>query len=173
MDLRSDLSPQGRLISSIRESVYNALKRMGSIKNQSTLKYLGAQWDQVKTHLENSREAWNEANLIDPITEANQEIDHIKPCAQCKKDGSIFECNHYTNFQLLLRSVNSKKSSMWSDKDEKCWRNTIIFKLEYRGPYLPVHMRKKYPLAVQRRLHASHHDTSHTSSLNDYIQNKP
>jgi len=69
-------------------------------------------------------------NEDDRMTIDNITIDHIKPVCKFNSNNinDYYKCNHYTNYQPLLKKQNSKKCGIWNAEDEIFWEYNIIFK---------------------------------------------
>ena len=126
----------------VRNSIYRAFKRKGTVKHANTLQILGIEsFLQFKSYFDDKIETWNLQNPVNKISIETMEIDHIKPVAAFDdSEKAKREVNHYTNLQPLPQDVNAHKSAKWSDKDEEFWRANIIGNAEFREIYLPCVM---------------------------------
>ena len=133
--------PVGYKISRIRSCVYSGLKRVGTVKNKKTLRYLGVEsFDYFIQNMQGKMDLYNTKNPHGvQMTFENIHIDHIKPA---KAFGD--EINHYTNLQPLLSDMNMLKKAKWSQQDELFWRENIQNQPDYTEIYLGVGVNTSY-----------------------------
>jgi len=106
----------------IRSFVASGPKRLGCIKDCTTLKYLGAaSFDAAIQHIEVKMQKYNTQHPHDTqVTFDTVQLDHIKPVQSFALD-----MNHYTNLQPMLAQANLSKSCKWSSADESFWKTNI------------------------------------------------
>ena len=106
----------------IRSFVASGLKRLGCVKDRTTLKYLGVtSFDTVIKHIETKMHNYNTQHPEDTqMTFENMQLDHIRPVQRFALD-----MNHYTNLQPMLADANLSKSAKWSSTDEMFWKANI------------------------------------------------
>jgi len=106
----------------IRSFVASGLKRLGCLKDKTTLKYLGtASFDTVIQHLQTKMHTYNAKHPGEKqMSFGNVHLDHIKPVQRFALD-----MNHYTNLQPMFAEANLCKSAHWSGADERFWKANI------------------------------------------------
>lgn len=67
----------------------------------------------------------------------NIDLYHIKPISKFDLEDCYnhCDCEHYTNFQPLLKDINFNETN-WTEKDEIFWRENIRENDAYREIYL-------------------------------------
>lgn len=94
-----------KLRTNLSALIYMSLKKRGYTKKSKTFELLGADFETVKTHLE---QTWfNNYGAIynnEPV-----HIDHIIPCASAKTEEELIKLQHYTNLQYLTPKDNLHK----------------------------------------------------------------
>jgi len=88
--------------------IWRAIK-LGYVKKSKTMHYFGCTTEQLKLHLQSkfSRNMnWNNYGSL-------WEVDHIIPCDSfdLTDDYQVRLCNHFTNLQPMLKSLNRRKSN--------------------------------------------------------------
>ena len=126
-----------RSVIRIRSFVASGLKRVGCVKDRTTLKYLGADsFDTVIQHIETKMRNYNALCPDDTqMTFQNMQLDHIRPVQRFALD-----MNHYTNLQPMLAEANLCKSARWSSADEIFWKTHIHHNADFAEIY-PAHKR--------------------------------
>jgi hypothetical protein len=116
----------------IRSFVASGLKRLGCLKDKTTLKYLGAvSFDAVIQHLETKMHTYNAKHPGDTqMSFENVHLDHIKPVQRFALD-----MNHYTNLQPMFAEANLCKSARWSSADERFWKANIHHNPDFTAIY--------------------------------------
>ena len=142
----------------IRSFVACGLRRLGCIKDKTTLKYLGAaSFDAVIQHIETKMHAYNVKHPKDTqMSLETVQLDHIKPVHRFALD-----MNHYTNLQPMLPEANLYKSARWSSADERFWEANIHHNAGFTEIYTAhtppselrqqASMRERDPLAFARK----------------------
>jgi hypothetical protein len=101
--------PQFRLITNVRNLIYNSFYYNGYSKNSKTGDLLGCSFDELKQHLESKFEPWmnwNNRGLYNGDFNYGWDIDHIIPLSSANKEDDIIRLNHYTNLQPLCSKIN-------------------------------------------------------------------
>ncbi len=91
-----------------RSLLNKKIRQGGFVKKQSTLEFLGCDWETFKCHIESQFKegmSWDNRHLWD--------LDHIIPISEGKTMEDIVLLSHYTNFQPLWKEENIKKSNKW------------------------------------------------------------
>ena len=122
----------------IRAFVASGLNRIGCVKDDKSLKYLGVtSFDTVIEHIQNKMDSYNAQQTGgEQMSFANIELDHIKPVKQF-----ALELSHYTNLQPLLKKVNRSKAAKWTHTDDTFWRANIQHQPEFTDMYADTTMR--------------------------------
>jgi len=138
------------LIIRIRSFVAGGLRRLGCVKEQTTLKYLGVtSFDTVIKHIETKMHNYNIEHPEDTqMSLENMQLDHIKPVQRFALD-----MNHYTNLQPMLAKDNMSKGASWSSTDETFWKANIQHKADFTQIYTP-----HTPLSKKPRVSCSRAD---------------
>ncbi len=125
------------ITNAVRKCIRSAFTRKQSKKKSRSLEILGCDdWQQLAKYLSLKINTWNKKFPQKKITKNNISIDHIKP-VKAFEPSELHMCNHFTNFQVLPLSINIRKGSKWTARDEKKWREHIIYKPNYSGIHLP------------------------------------
>lgn len=85
-----------------------AIRNRGYYKGARTTEILGADWLEIKTHLE--------GHFLDGMTWENRSewhIDHIRPLASAKTEDELIALCHYTNLQPLWAADNLRKGARY------------------------------------------------------------
>ena len=97
-----------KLMHNIRINIRDTFKRKKFYKKNKTKRILGCSIEELKNHLEATfKNNYNRDKVESDIVE----IDHIIPISSAKNEIELFNLNHYSNLQLLLRTDNRKKSA--------------------------------------------------------------
>lgn len=92
----------------IRHGIKRSFQRRGFTKNSRTFEILGASYEVVIKHLEDSFEA-NYGIPREYISSFDLHIDHIIPVSSAKDYNEFLKLNHYKNLQYLTAEDNLKK----------------------------------------------------------------
>lgn len=92
----------------VRSSIYQSFRRGNGTKKCSTREILGCEFEEFRTHLNNT--FFNNYGYEYDGKE-DVHIDHIIPLATAKTEEDVKRLCHYTNLQLLKASDNLKKSA--------------------------------------------------------------
>lgn len=106
---RKNNDPLFKLITNIRISIYNSIKRMGFSKNKNTQEIIGCSFDEFKLHLESKFESWmNWENYGKYNGDLNYgwDIDHVIPISTACSELEVIKLNHFSNLQPLCSRVN-------------------------------------------------------------------
>lgn len=93
---------------SIRGAVKSSFRKKGYTKDSKTMQLLGAEWEVVKSHLENK---FLEGMTWDNHTIHGWHIDHIIPLDSSNSKEEYIKLWHYTNLQPLWAKDNLIKSN--------------------------------------------------------------
>jgi hypothetical protein len=94
----------------ISRNIRNALEKRNTIKDCKTTEILGCSALEFWNHLCGTFEE-NYGFPREWITSFNYQIDHIIPLSIARTKKDIYELNHHTNLQILLKEDNHKKSN--------------------------------------------------------------
>ena len=92
--------------------IYMSLQRQSYSKKSKTRQLLGADFETVKKHLENT---WFQ-NYGIPYSGQEVHVDHIIPCSAAKTEEELIALQHYTNLQYLTPEDNLAKSNKMPDE---------------------------------------------------------
>jgi hypothetical protein len=101
--------PLFKLITNVRNLIYNSFYYNGYSKNSKTEELLGCSFEELKQHLESKFEPWMDWNnrvLYNGELNYGWDIDHIIPLSSVNEENDIIKLNHYTNLQPLCSKVN-------------------------------------------------------------------
>jgi hypothetical protein len=101
--------PLYKLKTSIRTSIYIALKRNGYTKKSKSYEILGCSFEHFKSHIESLWEPWmNWTNHGKYNGELNHgwDIDHIIPLSSATTKEGLLKLNHFSNLQPLCSKNN-------------------------------------------------------------------
>jgi len=143
---RADCQRQ-QSVQRIRSFVACGLKRLGCVKDRTTLKYLGADcFDTVIKHIETKMRNYNAIHPEDTqMRFQNMQLHHIRPVQRFALD-----MNHYTNLQPMLAEANLCKSAKWSSIHEIFWKTHIQHNADFATIYPALgqtSMRQRDPVA--------------------------
>ena len=121
-----------------RAFVASGLNRIGCVKDDKSLKYLGVtSFDTVIEHIQNKMDIYNgQQTGGEQMSFANIELDHIKPVKQF-----ALELSHFTNLQPLLKKVNRSKAAKWTHTDDTFWKANIQHQPEFTDLYADTTIR--------------------------------
>jgi hypothetical protein len=92
----------------LRVSIAHVIKQKGFYKKNKLKDILGCSLEFLKTYLEETfKNNYNRGIVESDIVE----IDHIVPISSAQTVEKLYELNHFTNLQMLLRSDNRRKSA--------------------------------------------------------------
>ena len=106
---RRNNDPLFRLITSIRNLIYNSFYYNGYVKKSKTNEILGCTFEELKSHLENRFEdwmTWENKGAYNGEFDYGWDIDHIVPLSTAKSEEDILRLSHFTNLQPLCSKVN-------------------------------------------------------------------
>ena len=106
---RRQNDPLFRLITNVRNLIYNSFYYNGYSKNSKTEELLGCSFEELKDYLESKFEPWmNWDNRGFYSGEFNYgwDIDHVIPLSSVNTEDEIIKLNHYTNLQPLCSKIN-------------------------------------------------------------------
>lgn len=101
-------NPKAKLIRNYRRRLYTVLKSKKLTKRHKCVEYLGCEYNNLKTYLENKFKPgmnWDNYGMW--------HIDHIKPLSSAKTEDQLKKLCHYTNLQPLWAKENLKKGNRW------------------------------------------------------------
>lgn len=101
-----EASTKRMMAKKISNLIRNTLTGNGYKKKTKTYSILGAEFEQVKLHIEKQfKEGMNWAN------HGEWHIDHIYPVAMAENKEMVYKLNHYTNLQPLWAKENLQKGA--------------------------------------------------------------
>jgi len=103
---RRQNDPLFKLITNVRNLIYNSFYYNGYSKNSKTL---GCSFEELKQHLESKFEPWmnwDNRGLYNGELNYGWDIDHVIPLSSVNEEIDIIKLNHYTNLQPLCSKVN-------------------------------------------------------------------
>ncbi len=106
---RRQNDPLFKLITNVRNLIYNSFYYNGYSKNSKTEELLGCSFEELKQHLESKFEpwmGWDNRGLYNGDFNYGWDIDHIIPLSSVSEESDIIKLNHYTNLQPLCSKVN-------------------------------------------------------------------
>jgi len=106
---RRNNDPLFKLITNVRNLIYNSFYYNGYSKKSKTQDLLGCSFEEFKNHLESKFENWmNWDNRGAYNGEFNYgwDIDHIIPLSSAKTENDLIELSHYTNLHPLCSKIN-------------------------------------------------------------------
>ena len=98
-----------RLITNVRNLIYNSFYYNGYSKNSKTEELLGCSFEELKDYLESKFEPWmnwDNRGLYSGEFNYGWDIDHVIPLSSVNKEDEIIKLNHYTNLQPLCSKIN-------------------------------------------------------------------
>lgn len=114
---RRQNDPLFKLITNVRNLIYNSFYYNGYSKNSKTEELLGCSFDELKIYLESKFESWmtwENRGLYNSEFDYGWDIDHIIPLSSANTEEDIIKLNYYTNLQPLCSKINRdiKKHSL-------------------------------------------------------------
>ena len=106
---RRQNDPLFRLITNVRNLIYNSFYYNGYSKNSKTEELLGCSFEELKEYLESKFEPWmnwDNRGLYSGEFNYGWDIDHIIPLSSVNTEDEIIRLNHYTNLQPLCSKIN-------------------------------------------------------------------
>jgi hypothetical protein len=106
---RRQNDPLFKLITNVRNLIYNSFYYNGYSKNSKTEELLGCSFEELKEYLESKFEPWmnwDNRGLYNGELNYGWDIDHIIPLSSVNKEDDIIKLNHYINLQPLCSKVN-------------------------------------------------------------------
>ena len=106
---RRQNDPLFRLITNVRNLIYNSFYYNGYSKNSKTEELLGCSFEELKDYLESKFEPWmnwDNRGLYSGEFNYGWDIDHVIPISCAITEGDLYKLNHYTNLQPLCSYVN-------------------------------------------------------------------
>ena len=98
-----------RLITSIRNLIYNSFYYNGYVKKSKTYEILGCTFEELKIHLESRFEdwmTWENKGDYNGEFDYGWDIDHIIPLSTAESEEDIIRLSHFTNLQPLCSKMN-------------------------------------------------------------------
>jgi 5-methylcytosine-specific restriction endonuclease McrA len=114
---RRQNDPLFKLITNVRNLIYNSFYYNGYSKNSKTEELLGCSFEELKEYLESKFEPWmnwDNRGLYSGEFNYGWDIDHVIPLSSVSEESDIIKLNHYTNLQPLCSKINRdiKKDSL-------------------------------------------------------------
>ena len=109
LSTRRENDPLFKLITNVRNLIYNSFYYNGYSKNSKTEELLGCSFEELKQHLESKFEPWmnwNNRGLYNGELNYGWDIDHVIPLSSVNEEIDIIKLNHYTNLQPLCSKIN-------------------------------------------------------------------
>lgn len=106
---RRETDPMFRLITSIRNLIYNSFYYNGYVKKSKTHEILGCTFEELKRHLEERFDDWmnwENKGLYNGDFGYGWDIDHIVPLSTAETEDDIIKLSHYSNLRPLCSKVN-------------------------------------------------------------------
>jgi 5-methylcytosine-specific restriction endonuclease McrA len=106
---RRQNDPLFRLITNVRNLIYNSFYYNGYSKNSKTEELLGCSFEELKDYLESKFEPWmnwDNRGLYSGEFNYGWDIDHKIPLSSVNTEDEIIKLNHYTNLQPLCSKIN-------------------------------------------------------------------
>ena len=106
---RRQNDPLFKLITNVRNLIYNSFYYNGYSKNSKTEELLGCSFEELKQHLESKFEPWmnwDNRGLYNGELNYGWDIDHVIPLSSVNEEIDIIKLNHYTNLQPLCSKIN-------------------------------------------------------------------
>ncbi len=106
---RRQNDPLFKLITNIRNLIYNSFYYNGYSKNSKTEELLGCSFIDLKEYLESKFEpwmTWENRGLYNGELNYGWDIDHIVPLSSVNSEEDIIKLNNYTNLQPLCSKIN-------------------------------------------------------------------
>ena len=106
---RRQNDPLFKLITNVRNLIYNSFYYNGYSKNSKTEELLGCSFEELKEYLESKFEPWmnwDNRGLYNGELNYGWDIDHVIPLSSVSEESDIIKLNHYTNLQPLCSKIN-------------------------------------------------------------------
>lgn len=106
---RRQNDPLFKLITNVRNLIYNSFYYNGYSKNSKTEYLLGCSFEELKEYLESKFEpwmTWENRGLYNGELNYGWDIDHIIPLSSVKSEEDIIKLNNYINLQPLCSKIN-------------------------------------------------------------------
>jgi hypothetical protein len=101
--------PMFKLITNIRNLIYNSFYYNGYSKESKTENILDCSYEELKNYLESKFEnwmTWENKGLYNGEFNYGWDIDHIIPVSSVRTEEELIKLNHYTNLQPLCSKLN-------------------------------------------------------------------
>lgn len=101
--------PLFKLITNVRNLIYNSFYYNGYSKDSKTEELLGCTFKELKEYLESKFEPWmnwDNRGLYDGEFNTGWDIDHIIPLSSVDTENDIIKLNHFSNLQPLCSKIN-------------------------------------------------------------------
>ena len=114
---RKKIDPLYALSCSVRNVIYQSLKRKGYEKRSRTCNILGCTYKEFQIYFEQKFEnwmTWENYGKYNGELNYGWDIDHIIPISIAKTEEDVINLNHYSNLQPLCSKINRdiKKDNM-------------------------------------------------------------
>jgi hypothetical protein len=106
---RRESDPIFKLITNIRNLIYNSFYYNGYSKKSKTECIIDCSFSELKNYLESKFEdwmTWDNKGLYNGEFNYGWDIDHIIPLSSASVEDDLIRLNHYTNLQPLCSKVN-------------------------------------------------------------------
>ncbi len=103
------IDPLYKLKTSIRTSIYIALKRNGYTKKSKSYDILGCSFEEFKIHIESLWEpwmTWSNHGKYNGELNHGWDIDHVIPLSSATTEEELLKLNHFSNLQPLCSKTN-------------------------------------------------------------------
>ena len=98
-----------RISCSVKNMIYNSLKRKGYSKRSNTYLILGCTYEFLMGYIEGKFEewmTWENYGLYNGELNYGWDIDHIIPLSSALSEEDVIKLNHYSNLQPLCAKIN-------------------------------------------------------------------
>jgi len=109
LNKRRENDPLFKLITNVRNLIYNSFYYNGYSKNSKTEELLGCSFVDLKKYLESKFEpwmTWENRGLYNGELNYGWDIDHIIPLSSVNSEEDIIKLNNYINLQPLCSKIN-------------------------------------------------------------------
>ena len=109
LNKRRENDPLFKLITNVRNLIYNSFYYNGYSKNSKTEELLGCSFIDLKKYLESKFEpwmTWENRGLYNGELNYGWDIDHIIPLSSVNSEEDIIKLNNYINLQPLCSKIN-------------------------------------------------------------------
>ena len=126
---KAERDPSFLLVKKVRNRIQNALRKIGQVKDETTMELVACQAQDLKEHFESL--------FTDDMSWDNQgewHVDHIRPCASfdLNDKDQWMVCFNWRNLQPLWQSENTRKQDNYTPLNETEWVERMI-SLGYEG----------------------------------------